>query len=195
MTGWIRAGESYSVRRFLTGSSQRQVSGFLLGKFSVIWFQVGKIWQRLSIFFLLVTPEAITGSHRCCSWRPHGCPFAQLGYHSRDCLRGLLLRVTEVHRQHLCCGVQEGKEIPTFDTFFGLNLVQKCKFWNFSQPYCLHLELERWHNITAHGNCVINLSFHIMVVMILKYFAEEKGCWLYPHFIDVEMKAKRDESI
>ena len=34
-----------------------------------------------------------------------------------------------------------------------------------------------------------------MLIMILKYFAEEKGCWLCPHFIDVEMKAERDESI
>lgn len=34
-----------------------------------------------------------------------------------------------------------------------------------------------------------------MLVMILKYFAKEKACWFYLHFIDVEMKAKRDESI
>lgn len=197
VTAWARAGESCPVHRFLTGSSQRGIQnhriwGFLLGKFNVVW--VGKIWQRHSIFFLSVTPWAITGSHRH-SWRPHGCPFARLGYRSRDCLRDLLLWVTAVHRQRLCCGVQEGKGIPTSDTIFCLNWVQKCKFWNFSQHRCLHLELEWWHNVTAHGRCIINLSSRIMLIMILKYFAKEKGFWLYPHFIGVEMKAKRDESI
>lgn len=181
-----------------TGSSLEAVRGeyqFFCWE-SSIWFgfKLGKFGKDI-LFFLLVIPWAVTGSHRCCSWRPRGRPFAQLGYHSCDCLKDLLLCVMEVHRQRLCYGVQRGKGIPTFWYIFCLKLVEKCKFWNFSQHRCLHLELEWWRNITAHGNCIINLSSSSILVMILKYFAEEKGCWLYPHFIDVEMKAKGEESI